>query len=332
MQPSGPNTTRQSRLEHTPAAGWAEPGIAHESAILGYTMTLFFTAVIAGLGIGAVYGLVAVSYTIVYNSTGIFNIAQGDLMMVGVILSYWSLSIAHLPQIVTLLLIIAALILISLFEERIAVRPFLTSSRTGSMGWFISTLAFALILETIVAKMYGNNPVHPIPGVFGVAGVKVGSVSVAPKYMFAFALMIVIVAFLEYFYKHSWLGVAMRGVAEDRESAALRGIDVKRIGQLAFIIAAIVTGLAAFVVAPIVASDVTIGLTYALKGFIALAIGGFGSLRGAVVGGLILGIAEQLFDLRATSQLELLAGLAIILIVLIIRPTGIFGRRGVREV
>jgi branched-chain amino acid transport system permease protein len=295
-------------------------------------MTLFFTALIAGLGVGSVYALVAISYSLIYNSTGIFNIAQGDLMMVGVILSYWSLSVEHLPQIVTLLLVVAALIVISLFEERIAVRPFLTSSRTGSMGWFISTLAFALIIETVVANIYGNNPVHPIPGIFGVAGIKVGSVSIAPKYLVAFGLMIVVVVALEYFYKRSWLGVAMRGVAEDREAAALRGIDVKRVGQIAFVMAAIVTGLAAFVVAPIVSSDVTIGLTYALKGFIALAIGGFGSLRGSIAGGLILGVAEQEFDVRATSELELLAGLAIILIVLAIRPTGIFGRRGVREV
>jgi branched-chain amino acid transport system permease protein len=295
-------------------------------------MTLFFTALIAGLGVGSVYGLVAISYSIIYNSTGIFNIAQGDLMMVGVILSYWSLSVAHLPQIVTLLLVVAALIVLSLFEERVAVRPFLTSSRTGSMGWFISTLAFALIIETVVANIYGNNPVHQIPGIFGVAGIKVGSVSIAPKYLVALGLLIVVVVALEYFYKRSWLGVAMRGVAEDRESAALRGIDVKRVGQIAFVMAAIVTGLAAFVVAPIVSSDVTIGLTYALKGFIALAIGGFGSLRGSVAGGLILGVAEQEFDIHATSELELLAGLAIILIVLVIRPTGIFGRRGVREV
>jgi branched-chain amino acid transport system permease protein len=121
-------------------------------------------------------------------------------------------------------------------------------------------------------------------------------------------------------------------VAEDREVAALRGIDALRISRLAFVIAGLVTALAAFVVAPIVSSDVTVGLTYGLKGFIALAIGGFGSLRGCVIGGLLLGVSEQWFDLYVNSNYEILAALILVLIVLAIRPSGLFGTRAVREV
>src|SRR5579863_10034082 len=144
--------------------------------------------------------------------------------------------------------------------------------------------------------------------------------------------MIVVTVALEVFYKRTWLGTAMRGVAEDREVSSLRGIDPLRISRLAFMVAGLVTALAAFAVAPIVSANVTVGLAYGLKGFIALAAGGFGSLRGCVLGGLLLGVAEQMFDLYVSSNYEILAGLILVLIVLAVRPSGLFGRTAVRQV
>ena len=294
-------------------------------------MTLFLTALFAGLAVGSVYGLIALSYTVVFNSTAIFNVAQGDLMMAGVLVSYFCLDRWHLPQILTLLVIIAVVVSMSLIEERVAVRPFVARPVVG-LGWFIATLAFSLVIETVASIIYGQNPVVPIPGALGNGTITVAGVHVATKFILAFLVMIAILVALEVFYKRSWLGTAMRGVAEDREVAALRGIDALRISRLAFIIAGLVTALAAFVVAPIVSADVTVGLTYGLKGFIALAAGGFGSLRGCVIGGLLLGVAEQMFDLYVSSNYEILAGLILVLIVLAVRPSGLFGTRAVREV
>jgi len=294
-------------------------------------MTLFLTALFAGLAVGSVYGLIALSYTVVFNSTAIFNVAQGDLMMAGVLVAYFCLDRWHLAQILTLLIIIAVVVSLSLVEERVAVRPFVKRPVVG-LGWFIATLAFSLVIETVASIIYGQNPVVPIPSALGSGSVHIAGVHVANKFILAFATMIVILVALEVFYKRTWLGTAMRGVAEDREVAALRGIDALRISRLAFIIAGLVTGLAAFVVAPIVSADVTVGLTYGLKGFIALAIGGFGSLRGCVIGGLLLGVAEQMFDLYVSSNYEILAALILVLLVLAVRPSGLFGRTAVREV
>jgi len=226
---------------------------------------------------------------------------------------------------------IAVVVALSLLEERVAVRPFLRRPGIG-LGWFIATLAFSLVIETVASNIYGQNPVVPIPGALGNGTFTVAGVHVATKFILAFVVMIVVMVALEIFYKRTWLGTAMRGVAEDREVAALRGIDALRISRLAFVIAGVVTALAAFVVAPIVSSDVTVGLTYGLRGFIALAIGGFGSLRGCVIGGLLLGVAEQMFDLYVNSNYEILAALILVLIVLAVRPSGLFGTRAVREV
>jgi branched-chain amino acid transport system permease protein len=293
---------------------------------------LFVTALIAGLAVGSVYGLIAISYTIIFRSTAIFNVAQGDLMMIGVLMAYFALDRWHLPQVLTLVLVVATVVVVSVIEERIAVRPFLSRPGQGGIGWFIATLAFGLILETLAAKIYGPGPVEAIPSAFGENVWHIGSVSIAPRFVAAFVLLILVTIVLEVFYKRTLLGTAMRGVAEDREVAALRGIDARRVSQIAFLIGGLVTGLAAFVVAPIVSADVSIGLTYALKGFIALALGGFGSLRGCVVGGLVLGVAEQMFDLYGNANYEVVAGLIVILIVLSIKPNGLFGKVGVRQV
>jgi branched-chain amino acid transport system permease protein len=295
-------------------------------------MTLFLIAVIAGLAVGSVYGLVAISYAIVFESSGVFNVAQGELLAVGILVSYFAIVVWQLPHVVALLLIVGVVVALSVLEERVAVRPILKRMGSGGISWFISTLAFGLILATLAVAIYGSQAVQPIPSAFGEEPWRIGDIVIAPKYVAAFVLLLVVGFGLEIFYRRSLLGTAMRAVAEDREVAGLRGIAVDKIGRNAFVIAGVVTGLAAFVVAPIVAADVTVGLTYSLKGFIALAVGGFGSMKGAAIGGLLLGVVEQLFNLYGSSNYEVLAGLLLVVLVLMIRPRGLFNRAMVREV
>jgi branched-chain amino acid transport system permease protein len=295
-------------------------------------VTLFLTALVAGIGVGSIYGLLAMSYTVVYNSTGIFNVAQGDLMMCGVLASYYALDVWHVPQVVTLLFVVSVVIFIGLVEERIAVRPFLTRTGAEGFGWFISTLGFSLILETGAFVLYGQNAVAPIPSVTGAQSFRIGSLYFSPQYLLVFVVMIVLTILLVAFYRYTWLGLAMQAISEDSESSALRGVDVRWISRAAFVLAGLVTGIAAYVIAPIVSANVTIGLTYGLKAFIALAVGGFGSIRGCVVGGILLGVSEQMFDLYVNPNFEVLAGLILILIVLSTRPSGIFSTNIAREV
>jgi branched-chain amino acid transport system permease protein len=294
-------------------------------------MTVFLTTLIAGLATGSVYGLIAISYSIVVGSTGIFNVAQGNLLIVGVLLSYYGLDVWKIPQFVDLLLIVVVIAVLSLIEEYVAVRPIVAKGSSG-ITWFISTLGFGLILSTVAIKIYGARAVYAIPAAFGESSVKIGSLAIAPKYITSVAVLIVVGLGLDLFYKRSAMGTVMRAVAEDREVAALRGVRVVRVGQFAFLLAAVITGLAAFVIAPIISANVNVGLAYSLKGFIALAVGGFGSMKGAIVGGLLLGIAEQLFDTYSSANYEILAGLALILLVLAFRPQGLFNTTTARVV
>ena len=299
-------------------------------------MTLFVTAVITGVSIGAVYGMIAVGYTVVYNATRVFNLAQGDLLMVGVMLSYLCLDVLKWPQVVAFVGVVVGVTVLSVFEERVIVRPFLKKSGGGlwgaGIGWFIATLAFSLIVETVVVDLYGNNYPRAIPSPLGVKGWHLGSSTISPRLFVTVVALVVVVVGLELFQARTWLGRAMRAAAEDRDAASLRGIEPGMISFAAFALGGAVAAVGAFAVAPIVLSDPSIGLNYTLKGFLALAIGGFGSVRGAIVGAVCLGVAEQLFGLYVKGGYDVVAGFLLLLVVFAVRPTGIFGQRGVRTV
>ncbi len=287
-------------------------------------MTLFWTAVVAGLAIGSIYGLVGIGYTVIFNATRVFNLAQGDLVMLGVMGSYLVFDVWHLPWVVGLVVVVGGVAIISGIEEKFVVRPFLKKSGAASFGWFIATLGFSAVLEAVVAILFGHRSIEAIPSPLGLNGIHIGSVQIGYRQLLIIGTFIVVILALEVFYGRTWLGQAMRGTAEDRDAASLRGINPISMSRTAFIMAGLLAAIAGFIIAPITFSDPNIGLNFTLKGFLALAIGGFGSIRGAVVGGLALGVGEQLFDAYVSSNYEILVGLILILVVLTIRPEGLF--------
>jgi branched-chain amino acid transport system permease protein len=286
-------------------------------------MTLFLSALLNGLAVGAIYGLVGVGLTVIYNTTRVFNLAQGDLVVVAIMTSYWLLDLHRLAEGTALVLVIVITVLVALFEERVIVRPFFVGDRVGTLGWFIATLGFGSVIEGVLIIRLGSG-VQAIPSPISLGAVHIGQLILAYRQLFTVAVFLVSMAVLGYFFTRTWLGRAMRAVAQDREAADLRGINPLTMSKTAFLVAGVAAGIAGFVVAPAFGSDPTVGLELTLKGFLALAIGGFGSVRGAVAGGLLLGVAEQLFDFYVNSNLEILVGVVVVLIVLTIRPQGLF--------
>jgi branched-chain amino acid transport system permease protein len=286
-------------------------------------VNLFVTAMLAGLAIGSIYGLVGVGLTIVYNTTKVFNLAQGDLVMVGIMSSFWLLDLHQLPQVVDLPLVIAITTLVAAFEERVVVRPFLREERVSSLGWMIATLGFAVVVETIVIVRLGGGDA-PIPSPIPLGGFHVGGVILVYRSLYVIGAFVVLISLLGFFFQRTWLGQAMRATSQDREAAGLRGINPVATARTAFLLAGVSAGIAGYVIGPTVFANPTVGLGFTLKGFLALAIGGFGSIRGAVAGGLLLGVAEQLFDTYVDSNFEVMVGVALVLLVLTVRPQGLF--------
>jgi branched-chain amino acid transport system permease protein len=295
-------------------------------------VTLFSTALFAGLAIGSIYGLVGVGYTIIFNATRVFNLAQGDLVMVGVMGSYFLMVVLGAPTWAAFPAIVVFVAAIAALEERFIVRPFLTKAGSSSFGWFISTLGFSAALESIVAASFGNHAIVAIPSPLPLRSFQIGSVVLGYRELLVIGTFVVLVVLLDVFYRRTWTGRAMRATAEDREAATLRGVNAASMSQLSFIMAGVLAGIAGFVIAPIVFSDPTVGINFTLKGFVALAIGGFGSLRGAVIGGLLLGVSEQMFDAYVSAKFEILVGLILLTLILNFRTEGLFPTTSARSV
>ena len=295
-------------------------------------MAPLIQALITGLVFGSAYALIAIGYTVVFKATRIFNLAQGDLMMVAVMSSFYALDILHLSEWIAIPGVILFVVGLSLFEERVIVRPFLRRSDHGALGWFIATLGFSFIIEMTVNLLYGNHLLSSIPSPLPSSAIRVGSVYVGYQQLLIVVTLTVVVVGLELFYQRTWTGKAMRATSEDRAAAGLRGVSVVRMSVVAFALAGAVAGVTGVVMAPLTFSDPSVGLTYTLTGFLALAVGGFGSFKGSVVGAMAIGIGEQIWTLYLGATFEPVVGVLMVLLVLTTRPEGLFRMTVARQV
>jgi branched-chain amino acid transport system permease protein len=273
--------------------------------------------------------LVAVSFNILYRPTKVFNFAQGDLVMVGAMTSATLLGYSWAPWPVAVLAAMGIVGLLCLVEERIAVRPVL--ERAGNV-WVITTLAFALILDNVVGKLWGADPIR-VPPPFGLSTspLSLGGLSLSPYQLALAATTILLVGATEALYA-TRVGKAIKAIAEHREAALLRGIDPIVVGRYSFFAGGALAALTGYLASPLIYASTAMASGLLLKGFAAAAVGGVGSSRGALVAGVVIGLAE------ATGAELLSAGyqqgvvLAVALALLLVRPAGLFGQSVMRTV
>jgi branched-chain amino acid transport system permease protein len=277
------------------------------------------TAVWSGLAIGAVYALVAIGYNVVYIAYSTFNFAHAQLMMLAVFVSYWGLVVAELPVVVVVLVAALGVGLLALVEEFAAIRPV-----KGAHAHLVTTLGMATLLDGVTRLVWGDQVLKvppPVPDVtWTLLGGRVSAVEIA--------LIVGIVAItvgLSAYSRRSLTGLALLAMAEDREAARLRGIDVERLALGAFVFTGVLAGLTGPLVGPKTFAVATLGAAMALKGFVALAIGGFGSLAGALVGGFAVGLVESLSGRWLGSAFSTIMVFVVLLLVLMLKPTGLFG-------
>ncbi|WP_218508337.1 branched-chain amino acid ABC transporter permease [Variovorax sp. dw_308] len=285
-----------------------------------------------GLTMGAIYAMVAVSFNIAYKPTNVFNMAQGELVMLGAMFAWALMTQQHLSWIVGLVVVMGAVALVGLFEERVAVAT-LIKRPSSHHGWIISTLAFSIILINVGDRIWGTDPqvVPPVPGAT-MDTVQIGSLTFSTQQVAVFAIAVASIAIVEWVYRHTLAGKAVLAVAEDRDAARLNGISPSRLTMTSFAIAAAYAALTGVVAAPLLLASTSIGMALLVKGFMALAIGGVGSNWGALAAGLMLGCVESISSVQLTPGYRQLLLLGVVLVVLLVKPFGLFGRGALREV
>lgn len=294
-------------------------------------MTLFLQAVVGGLSVGAVYALVAIGYNVVYASSGVFNLAQGQVLMVGVMLTYEFRQLDGFPTIPAIVLAALCCGVVNVLIYVLGVQPLTRTRRHLALPAFVSTLGASIVLQNLVELHYGSIP-DPFFQYFNPRGANIGGVIVTAQQVFMVLFALAIVLAYHLFTTRTRWGIGLNAMSEDPEAAALRGVPVGMGRSLGFMLAGVISGLAGAAIGPVTLADPTLGFTFALKGFVAMAIGGFGSSTGALVGGAVLGISEELFTTYGNDEYAIFASLALLLLVFLLRPRGLLGRLQVREV
>jgi branched-chain amino acid transport system permease protein len=262
----------------------------------------------------------------VFTASGAFNFAHAQLLMLGVFISYWGLVVLKLPIVLVFLLAAVVVAVAAGVEERVAIRPV-----RGIEAQLVTTVGAATLIDGLSQRIWGNAARQvPFPGSTRVWVVLGGRVF--PVELLLIAVAVVLVLLLVWLSRRSMIGLALLAVAEDREAALLRGINVRAVGLGAFVFSGAVAGLVAPVVGPKTFAVATLGTALALKAFVALALGGFGSIPGALVGGFAVGIAEQLTARYVGSTYVNLVVFGMLLLILLVRPTGLFGTATERAV
>ena len=290
----------------------------------------FLLQIINGLQIGSIYALISLGYTMVYGIAQLINFAHGDIIMVGAYISLFSIPAftrMGLPVWLTMIPAVIVCVLLGMFTERVAYRPLRNSPRISNL---ITAIGVSLFLENLFMKLFTPNT-RPFPKVFTQPPITFAGLHLNFGTVVTIIVTIILSVGLQYFMKKTKYGKAMLATSEDYGAARLVGINVDHTIQLTF---AIGSGLAAVAAVLYVASypqvQPLMGSMPGIKAFIAAVLGGIGILPGAVLGGFILGIVESLTRAYLSSQLADAFDFAILIIVLLVKPTGILGKN-VRE-
>lgn len=288
----------------------------------------FLQQLINGLSLGSIYALIALGYTMVYGIVKLINFAHGDVMMMGAYAGYFVLMClgATVPGLTGAF--IAAMVLCGLLAiliERFAYRPLRSAPRLNSL---ITAIAVELILQNLmrILPFVGPNP-RPFP-TMPVHNFTFNVVSVSSTTLIVIITSAVLMILLNFIVNHTKTGKAMQAVSYDLQASALMGINVNRIIAVTFLIGSILAGAGGVLYAtayPLI--DPMMGYIPGLKAFVAAVLGGIGSIPGAMAGGIILGIAETLTKGYLSSQYADAISYGILIIILLIKPTGLFGKK-----
>jgi branched-chain amino acid transport system permease protein len=285
-------------------------------------------ALISGLSIGSIYALIAEGYYITYVTTGALNFGQGEFLMIGALFGLTCYVTLGLPYAIA---VIAAVLLTGLMGiglERIAIRPVMRHAL--SLSWVLSTVAISIILKNAAMNIWGPEQIK-FPSPFGEGVVQIGSAGIFPQELLIIVAALGTVFAVQVFLRRSLLGKALIAVAFNRNAAAVVGINVPRMVVLAFVLSSALAGLGGILVAPVTFAWAYMGTVPGIKAFAAAIFGGLENPVGILVGGLLIGLLEQLFGI-VNSNLKEGITFFFILIVLAIRPTGLMGSKEITKV
>ena len=277
----------------------------------------------AGLAMGSIYALVALGFVLIFNAVGVVNFAQGEFVMIPAFVAVWLMGTFKLPFGLTYLITILFMGLFGIVFERIAYYPLRNRS---FLPVVISTIGVSIFLRNGAQLVFGAEPeLMPRPTSSGV--VQLGSVSIDPQYVVIVGVTIVLLVLQYYFFERTSLGKKMQATAQDKDMARLLGIPVATMIAITFVYSSMLGAVAGVLIGPIFYVTKEMGAMLGLKAFCSTIVGGFGSVPGAIIGGLFLGIIEEFGAFYISSGYRDAFAFLVLILVLLLRPQGFFGEK-----
>ena len=291
---------------------------------------MLLSALASGLGLGSMYGLMALGFYVTYAVSGTVNFAQGSSMMLGAVLTYAFAQVLHWPLVLAIAMALALCAAYGLLVEFAAVRPF---ARRGSDAWLMATVALGIVLDNLVMFSFGKEP-RSLPSPLAVSAVDALGIGVR-LYPLQLAIPVVglaLAAALHIVSRRTRWGTAMLAVVQNPAAARLMGIPVRRAVAAAFALSALFAGIAGVLIAPLFNVHSDMGTLFGLKAFAVAILGGITSAWGVMVAGLLFGLAEAMVTSTLGSGYTQIITFGLVIAALAARPNGLFGRAQVQKV
>ncbi|HEY4371218.1 MAG TPA: branched-chain amino acid ABC transporter permease [Burkholderiales bacterium] len=289
---------------------------------------LITSALITGLGLGSMYGLLALGFYVTYSVSNTVNFSQGSSMMLGAVLAFafnitwgWPFALAALAS-----LLICAVF--GVIVELLAIRPFV---RRKSEAWLMSTVALGLVVDNVVLFTFGKEP-RGLSLPFANASMQIAGVGVSPLQIAIPVVGLGLAGLLHLFSRRTRLGKAMLAVVQNRDAASLMGINVSLTVLLAYAASTVFAGAAGIMIAPLFNVQASMGTVFGLKAFAVAILGGITSAWGVMIAGLLFGLTEALITALLGSTYTQIITFGLVIVALAVMPDGLFGRAGVKKV
>ncbi|MGG7178717.1 branched-chain amino acid ABC transporter permease [Clostridium paraputrificum] len=284
----------------------------------------FLQQLVNGLALGSVYALLALGYTMVYGIIQLINFAHGEIYMIGAFAGFYTATTLNLPLVPTLLVAMATSALAGIIIEKVAYKPLRNSPRITLL---ITAIGVSLFLQNAMRILAGPDP-KPFPDLIKAGAINLGGLQIESKTIFMLIVSALLVILLQFIVYKTKVGKAMRAASFDIEAASLMGINVNNTISITFAIGSALAGIAGVLIA-ISYPSITpyMGVMPGLKAFIAAVLGGIGSIPGALLGGISIGVLETLSKAYISTNFSDAIVFAVLIIILLIKPAGLLGKK-----
>lgn len=276
----------------------------------------------SGLSTGAIYALIGIGFSIIYNATGIINFAQGEFVMLGGMLTVFMITTLELPLWAAIPLAIVLATVVGLLFERLTIRPLKNAS---PISMVIITIGGSIFIRGL-SMLIWDKDTHALSPFTGETPIFLAGATILPQHLWILAITAILIIINRWFFYRTISGKAMRACSYNPRAAGLVGVDVRKMVLVSFVISAAMGSLAGIIVAPLTMTSYDVGVMLGLKGFCAAIIGGMSSGLPTVLGGLILGVLESMGAGLISSGYKDAIAFVILLIILFVRPQGLFGK------